>query len=94
MSNGREQGRQLRTAGLVSTAVLTLAFASVIGFAGGFYLDQWLHTSHWFTLILGILGVVAGFRELIRTLNRLNAEEDREDGGGPGEGKSGGKYGE
>ena len=38
----------------------------MIGFTGGFYLDRWLHSSPWFTLILGAMGVVAGFRQLIR----------------------------
>src|SRR5438105_5021871 len=77
MNIGGEEGPRLRSALLLSQAGLTLAFASVIGFLGGFYLDQWLHTSPWFVLILGAMGVVAGFRELIRTLNRVNAEEDR-----------------
>src|SRR5438874_11335436 len=76
MNIGGEEGPRLRSALLLSQAGLTLAFASVIGFLGGFYLDQWLHTSPWFVLILGAMGVVAGFRELIRTLNRVNAEED------------------
>ena len=49
---------------------------------GGYYLDQWLHTSPWFVLILGAMGVVAGFRELIRTLNRVNEEEDAQERAG------------
>src|SRR5436305_11476156 len=76
MNLHRDEGPRLRSALLLSQAGLTLAFASVIGFLGGYYLDQWLHTSPWFVLILGAMGVVAGFRELIRTLNRVNEEED------------------
>src|SRR5438067_13116897 len=76
MNIHRDDGPRLRSSLLLSQAGLTLAFASVIGFLGGFYLDQWLHTSPWFVLILGAMGVVAGFRELIRTLNRVNEEED------------------
>jgi hypothetical protein len=76
MNLHQDEGPRLRSALLLSQAGLTLAFASVIGFLGGYYLDQWLHTSPWFVLILGALGVVAGFRELIRTLNRVNQDEE------------------
>src|SRR5437016_2130346 len=77
MNIHRDDGPRLRSSLLLSQAGLTLAFASVIGFLGGYYLDQWLHTTPWFVLILGAMGVVAGFRELIRTLNRVNEQEER-----------------
>ena len=37
--------------GELSTIGLTLVVATVIGLAGGYYLDRWLHTSPWLTLI-------------------------------------------
>src|SRR5262249_10321905 len=48
-----------------------------VGCLGGYYLDQRLGTSPWLVLALGTLGIVAGFRELIRALNRVNADEER-----------------
>lgn len=50
------------------TSALTLAFAFFIGFAGGRWLDQHLHTSPWLTLIGMGLGVTAGFRTVLREI--------------------------
>ena len=41
--------------------------ATVIGWLIGVALDRWLHT-HWLYLVGLILGIVAGFVELIRTV--------------------------
>jgi F0F1-type ATP synthase assembly protein I len=43
--------------------------ATVLGWLIGTALDRWLHTS-WFYLVGLILGIVAGFVELIRTANK------------------------
>ena len=40
--------------------------ATVVGWLAGAGLDRWLHTS-WLYLVGLILGIVAGFVELIRT---------------------------
>ena len=42
----------------------TLAVAAAIGFAAGYYLDGWLHTSPYLTL--------AGFWSLIKEIRRQN----------------------
>jgi len=41
--------------------------ATIIGWLIGAALDRWLHT-HWLYLVGLILGIVAGFVELIRTV--------------------------
>jgi len=41
--------------------------ATVVGWLGGLALDHWLHTT-WLYLVGLILGIVAGFVELIRTV--------------------------
>lgn len=41
--------------------------ATVVGWLLGTALDRWLHT-HWLYLVGLILGIVAGFVELIRTV--------------------------
>jgi len=43
--------------------------ATVVGWLIGTALDRWLHT-HWLYLLGLILGIVAGFVELIRTVMR------------------------
>ncbi len=58
--------------------------ATFIGLAMGYYLDRWLGTSPWLTLIFLLLGIVSGFRNIFiltsRELRRQNqSEEDKAD---------------
>jgi ATP synthase protein I len=64
--------------GELSTVGLTLVLATVIGLAGGYYLDRWLGTSPWLTLIGLLFGIVSGFVNLFRSVKR--AEKDIDDG--------------
>ena len=63
--------------GQLSTIGLTLVVATVLGLAGGYYLDRWLHTSPWLTLIGLLFGIAAGFVNLFRSVNK--AERDLDD---------------
>jgi len=51
--------------------------AVVIAGGLGYLLDTRLHTSPLFTIVLGLLGFVAGIREILR---RLSKEEKRNGG--------------
>ena len=62
--------------GELSTVGLTLVLATVIGLAGGYYLDKWLGTSPWLTLIGLVLGIASGFVNLFRTVNRAGRKID------------------
>jgi ATP synthase protein I len=46
----------------------TLVGPIAVGAAMGYFLDRWLHTRPWLTLILGALGFFAGVREILRRL--------------------------
>jgi len=46
----------------------TLVGAMAVGVAIGYFLDRWIHTKPWFTLLLGALGFFAGVREVVRRL--------------------------
>ena len=50
-----------------SQLALVLPAATFVGWLVGVALDKWLHTS-WLYLVGLILGIVAGFVELIRTV--------------------------
>jgi F0F1-type ATP synthase assembly protein I len=53
---------------------IELSLSTVIGALGGRWLDGKLGTTPWLMISGLILGVVAGFRSLIRTAQRANRE--------------------
>jgi len=65
--------------GVLSTAVLTPVFALGIGFFFGYKLDQWLGTSPWFTASFTLLGIIAGFREVYRSVRRSQKMMENDD---------------
>ena len=61
----------LSLAGVGMTLVVATAGATV----GGYFLDRWLGSTPWLTLIGIAVGIAAGARELVRTLKRTANEE-------------------
>jgi len=55
---------------------LVLPCATFVGYAIGYLLDGWLGTK-WLRIVFLILGSVAGFVQLIRTIMRDANEDDR-----------------
>ena len=50
--------------------------ATFIGLAMGYYLDKWLGTDPWLTLIFLLLGIVSGFRNIyILTAREVRRQE-------------------
>ena len=51
----------------------------------GYYLDKWLDTSPWLTLIFLLLGIISGFRNIFiltsRELKRQQREQENDDNG-------------
>ncbi|CAN5894852.1 hypothetical protein BH11MYX2_BH11MYX2_23840 [soil metagenome] len=61
-------------ANLSSSSVgLELGISVILGLLGGYYLDQRLGTTPWLMLACLLLGLVAGFRGVVRAVKR----EDR-----------------
>lgn len=82
-----EDRRQLfKTLGFMSSVGIAMVAATFIGLAMGIYLDKWLDTSPWFTLILLFLGIVSGFRNIFvlthRELKRQREEDEEKNNGG------------
>jgi ATP synthase protein I len=68
-----------RALGELSSIGLALVLATVIGLAGGYYLDRWLGTSPWLTLVGLVFGIAAGFVNLFRSVKRAEKSvDDRE----------------
>jgi len=60
-----------------SIAPLNIVVAICIGFGIGYIIDRLLNTSPYLTLIFLILGIIAGFRELFRSVKRLSNGNDK-----------------
>ena len=57
--------------------------ASFIGLFIGIYLDKWLGTTPWMTLIWLIIGIIAGFRNIFiltrRGMRELEQDDEQDD---------------
>jgi ATP synthase protein I len=73
-----DQRKWARKAGLASSIGLVLVVSTAIGFAFGWWLDGKLGTDPWFTLLLTILGMVAGFVEVFRIVKRISEDDGLE----------------
>jgi ATP synthase protein I len=62
-----------------SSIGINLVLSTFVGLAIGYGLDKLFNTSPWLTLIFLMLGIVAGFRELLRIANRQDNGPDTKD---------------
>jgi ATP synthase protein I len=73
----------IRSIGFLSGLGISMVAASLIGLAMGYYLDRWLGTAPWMTLLFLFFGIAAGFRNLFiltrRELERQRREEQDQD---------------
>jgi len=70
----------------LSSLGLTLVFSTFIGFGLGWFLDKLLKTRPFLTILLLLLGIVAGFVNVYRSVKaeqETDEEEEDEDTGNP-----------
>jgi ATP synthase protein I len=60
----------------LSSVGFAMVLATVLGLAGGYFLDQWLGTKPWLLLIGLGFGIAAGFMIFFRSVNRAERELD------------------
>ncbi len=58
-----------------SSVGLELGISVVLGLVAGIYLDRWLGSEPWLLLAGMLLGLVAGFRGVLRAVHRADREE-------------------
>ncbi|NLV25230.1 MAG: AtpZ/AtpI family protein [Deltaproteobacteria bacterium] len=61
---GEERRQLVRSLGMISSIGVCMVVSTVIGLAMGYYLDKWLGTSPWLTLIFLVIGIISGFRNI------------------------------
>ncbi|MCP3176295.1 AtpZ/AtpI family protein [Desulfuromonas sp. KJ2020] len=74
-----EDRRQLiKTVGFLSSVGISMVASTFIGLAMGYYLDRWLDTSPWLTLIFLLLGIISGFRNIYILTDRELKRQEKE----------------
>jgi ATP synthase protein I len=75
-----EDRRQLiKSLGFLSSVGISLVASCLIGLAMGYYLDKWLETSPWMTLVFLGFGIASGFRNVYILTERELSRQQRED---------------
>jgi ATP synthase protein I len=85
--DGSAKYRGWRVAAQLSSVGLTLALSIGVGIGLGLLLDRWFNTGGILVIIFTIVGVAAGFKQLIQTVIRAGKEQDaidRDRRSGPG----------
>ena len=73
--------------GFYTSLGFILPAGAVAGGLAGWYFDRWLHTAPVLMIVLGFVGAVGGFIEVLRVLSRAEKDADG-DTGSRGSGKS------
>jgi len=68
------QRRSIRNAALASTIGIVLVVCTAIGYLFGSWLDTKLGTSPWLMLVFTLMGIAAGFMEMLRILRMISEE--------------------
>jgi ATP synthase protein I len=76
-----EDKRQLmKSLSFLSSIGISMVAASFIGLFIGYYLDKWLGTTPWMTLIWLGIGIASGFRNIFILTRRAMREQDKNTG--------------
>ncbi len=87
MTEKQDRRALFRELGKYSALGLELAIAVILGLAIGYYLDKWLGTGPWMTVVWIGIGFAAGVRSLYRAALRSgeNLKKEEEAKRKPGE---------
>ena len=79
MTEKQDRRALFRELGKYSALGLELAIAVVLGLAIGYYLDKWLGTGPWMTVVWIGIGFAAGVRSLYRAALRSGKDLENEE---------------
>ncbi|RME32947.1 MAG: AtpZ/AtpI family protein [Deltaproteobacteria bacterium] len=82
---GEDRRQLIKSIGFLSSVGISMVASCLIGLAMGYYLDKWLDTSPWLTLVFLGFGIASGFRNVYilteRELRRQQREEQDDEQG-------------
>jgi ATP synthase protein I len=70
-----EEPSPWRSLGMLASVGITFVMATAGATIGGYFLDRWLGTTPWLTLIGLAVGVAAGFRGFFRSVKNAERRE-------------------
>ena len=70
-----EEPSPWRSLGMLASVGITFVVATAGATLGGYFLDRWLGTTPWLTLIGLAVGVAAGFRGFFRSVKNAERRE-------------------
>ena len=70
MSSRKDRRETYRQLGALASAGMVFPVSIAIGYAMGYYLDQWFGTN-WLTIVFLLFGIAAGFVSFFRTISKL-----------------------
>ena len=79
MTDRQDRKAFFRELGKYSALGLEMALSVVIGMGIGYYLDRWLGTGPWLTVVWMALGFAAGVRSLYRAAVRSGKDLERDE---------------
>ncbi len=72
----RDYWNNLLKASMVGIHLVTATF---LGLAMGYFLDKWLGTKPWLTMIFLLLGIAAGFKNMYQEVKSIQDSEAKKD---------------
>lgn len=84
MAEPDDRFKAFRNLGMLSALGIMFVASTFVGLAMGLYLDRWLGTSPWLTLLFLVFGIVSAYVSLYREIRKLIKREEAEQNDGPG----------
>lgn len=73
---GRPSPTSIQLLGQLSTVGLSFVLALVMGFGGGYFVDEWLGTAPWLTFLGFFVGLAAGILNVYRVMRLASRADD------------------
>lgn len=54
-----------------------LVATTFVGLAVGYFLDRWLGTTPWLTMLFLVLGIVAGFKNMFEEVKKIQKKDEQ-----------------
>lgn len=75
----KKKNKHFEALGLASMMGIHLVSGVFVGMGMGYFLDKFLGTKPWLMLVFLILGIIAGYRNMFREMQRIQKKEAEAD---------------